>query len=361
MAAANNVRDGVRHAPLRDPIPVAVLGATGSVGQRFVQLLEGHPWFRVVALGASQRSAGKRYAEQVAWKQATPIPSDMAGVEISECDPSLPAFRDVAVVFSGLDNQFAGDIETAFANHGKAVFSNAKNHRMDPDVPILIPSVNAEHIEAVRQQATFRSGGGFVVTNSNCSTAAMTIGLAPRRRLSGVERDGYSGQCGAVYRIRGGQDGERVAEDMGAVRGAARLRAGDADGVGDVQSSACVGRTHRGGIAAGARRRQTQQGGAGARSGGGHRGLSVDVARALWPAERAGARCGVQQRTRSAAAASGPQLGQRLHGDRRAGASVQRVGCEVGAVRPQYGDRGGWRQHPERGTGDGEGTGAGGA
>ena len=179
MAAASNGRDGVRHAPLRDPIPVAVLGATGSVGQRFVQLLEGHPWFRVVALGASQRSAGKRYAEQVAWKQATPIPSDMAGVEISECDPSLPAFRDVAVVFSGLDNQFAGDIETAFANHGKAVFSNAKNHRMDPDVPILIPSVNAEHIEAVRQQATFRSCGGFVVTNSNCSTAAMTIGLAP--------------------------------------------------------------------------------------------------------------------------------------------------------------------------------------
>jgi aspartate-semialdehyde dehydrogenase len=156
-----------------------VLGATGSVGQRFVQLLEGHPWFRVVALGASSRSAGRKYAEQVSWKQATPIPKEMADIEISECDPSDPAYRDVQIVFSGLDNQIAGDIETAFAQTGRAVFSNAKNHRMDADVPILIPPVNAPHIEAVRTQAVYRQSGGFIVTNANCSTTAMAIGLAP--------------------------------------------------------------------------------------------------------------------------------------------------------------------------------------
>jgi aspartate-semialdehyde dehydrogenase len=164
---------------LTERIPVAVLGATGSVGQRFVQLLEGHPWFEVVALGASSRSAGHKYGEQVSWKQATPIPADMADIEISECDPNEAAYRDVRIVFSGLDNQIAGEIETRFAQAGKAVFSNAKNHRMDPDVPILIPPVNASHIEAVRTQAVYRQSGGFIVTNANCSTTAMTIGLAP--------------------------------------------------------------------------------------------------------------------------------------------------------------------------------------
>ncbi|KAK4533640.1 hypothetical protein CCYA_CCYA18G4522 [Cyanidiococcus yangmingshanensis] len=169
----------VARSSASERIPVAVLGATGSVGQRFVQLLEGHPWFQVVALGASSRSAGRKYAEQVAWKQATPIPTEMAGIEIAECDPSHPAYRDVRIVFSGLDNQIAGEIETSFAQTGKAVFSNAKNHRMDPDVPILIPPVNAAHIEAVRGQSVYQQRGGFIVTNANCSTTAMAIGLAP--------------------------------------------------------------------------------------------------------------------------------------------------------------------------------------
>lgn len=172
-----------------EKIPVAVLGATGSVGQRFMQLLDNHPWFRVAALGASPRSAGKTYADAVNWKQAVPIPSDMAPIVVSECDPSAPAFKGCKLAFSGLDADFAGEVEDNFAKAGMAVFSNAKNHRMDDDVPILIPPVNIEHLDVIpTQRKNHGYDTGFIVTNANCSTTAMTIGLKPIVEKFGIEK-----------------------------------------------------------------------------------------------------------------------------------------------------------------------------
>lgn len=172
----------------RAKIKVGVLGATGSVGQRFVQLLEGHPWFEMYALGASSRSAGKRYADAVNWKQATPIPDGVEDIVVDECDPSSGRMAECAIVFSGLDANFAGEIEDAVAAADRAVFSNAKNHRMDSDVPILIPPVNASHLDIVSQQRQNRGyKKGFIVTNANCSTTAMTIGLKPIFDAFGIE------------------------------------------------------------------------------------------------------------------------------------------------------------------------------
>lgn len=169
-------------------INVGVLGATGSVGQRFMQLLDGHPWFSVTALGASPRSAGKTYADAVNWKQAVPIPEHMASIVVSECRPDLPQFADVQIIFSGLDNTYAGDIEEAFAKAGKAVFSNAKNHRMDSDVPILIPPVNIDHLDVIPAQRAARGyDKGFIITNANCSTTAMSIGLKPLAEKFGID------------------------------------------------------------------------------------------------------------------------------------------------------------------------------
>jgi aspartate-semialdehyde dehydrogenase len=178
-------------APDGPKIRVGVLGCTGSVGQRFLQLLEDHPWFEIAALGASARSAGKPYAAAANWKQDTPIPPALAGMRVSECVPGAGAFaaeNDVRIVFSGLDAEFAGDIEDSFAHAGYAVFSNARNHRMDSDVPILIPPVNAEHLQVIPAQRKARGyGTGFIVTNANCSTTAMAIGLKPIQDAFGIE------------------------------------------------------------------------------------------------------------------------------------------------------------------------------
>lgn len=169
-------------------VKVGVLGCTGSVGQRFLTLLEGHPWFDVVALGASPRSAGKAYAEAVNWKQATPIPAAYAGLTVSECSPTAGAMADCAVIFSGLDSSIAGEVEDAFAAAGAAVFSNAKNHRMDEDVPILIPPVNADHVDILAAQRAGRGWTtGCIVTNANCSTTALTIALVPIQRAFGIK------------------------------------------------------------------------------------------------------------------------------------------------------------------------------
>ncbi|KAI0565823.1 aspartate-semialdehyde dehydrogenase (AsA dehydrogenase) [Gracilaria domingensis] len=172
-----------------EKIGVAVLGATGSVGQRFMQLLDNHPWFEVKALGASPRSAGKKYSDAVSWKQAVPIPGQMADIVVSECTPDDPAFDDVKIVFSGLDATFAGDVEDAFAKAGRAVFSNAKSHRMDPDVPILIPPVNLSHLDMIPIQRKNRGyDSGFIITNANCSTTAMAIGIKPIMEKFGIEK-----------------------------------------------------------------------------------------------------------------------------------------------------------------------------
>ncbi len=163
-----------------EKIPVAILGATGQVGQKFVLLLAHHPLFRIHELVASQRSAGKKYAEIASWKQTTPIPADVAGMTVKYTDDPLTS----PILFSGLDSSVAGPVEEAYARKGHHVSSNSKNHRMDPDVPIAIPEVNPEHLEIIKRQPY---GGGSIVTNSNCSTMFLVMALAPLHKELGVE------------------------------------------------------------------------------------------------------------------------------------------------------------------------------
>ncbi|KAF7327732.1 Semialdhyde-dh domain-containing protein [Mycena kentingensis (nom. inval.)] len=160
-------------------VKVGVLGATGTVGQRFITLLSAHPWFTIHVLGASSRSAGKPYAQAVNWKQIAYMPNAVKEMVVQECKPK--AFMDCAVVFSGLDADVAGDIESAFRAADLAVFSNAKNYRRDPHVPLIVPLVNPDHLSIVRQQQLLHSPPltkGFIVTNANCSTTSHVIPLA---------------------------------------------------------------------------------------------------------------------------------------------------------------------------------------
>jgi aspartate-semialdehyde dehydrogenase len=161
-------------------IPVGVLGATGSVGQKFIQLLEGHPYFEVTELAASERSAGKLYKDAVNWILSTPIPENVANKTVKECKPNL----DVKVVFSGLDSSVAGEVETEFAKKGYTVISNSKNHRTDSDVPLLVPEINADHLELIKSQ---KYNGGAIVTNPNCSTIGLVLALKPLIDNFGIE------------------------------------------------------------------------------------------------------------------------------------------------------------------------------
>ncbi len=159
-------------------IPVGVLGATGAVGQRFLQLLEDHPWFEVAEVAASERSAGKPYSEAATWRLGAPVSSRVGGLVVKGLDTSFTS----PILFSGLDSSVAGEAETALAGKGHAVVSNARNHRMDPDVPLLIPEVNAAHLVALETQRK-RTGGGYIVTNPNCSVAGLALALAPLQQF----------------------------------------------------------------------------------------------------------------------------------------------------------------------------------
>ena len=165
---------------------VGVLGATGMVGQRFLALLENHPWFEVSALAASERSAGKTYKEAVEgrWGVEEGIPKKFAGMVVEKCEPGL----DCEIVFGALDNSIAGPIEQAFAKEGYVVSSNTKCHRMDADVPLIIPEVNPDHLEVVEKQKENRDWKGFIVTNPNCSTIAMVLGLTPLQKKFGLKK-----------------------------------------------------------------------------------------------------------------------------------------------------------------------------
>ena len=156
-------------------IDVGVLGATGMVGQQFVRQLEGHPWFRLAWLGASERSAGKRYREAAPWRLPGPIPEDIAQRAVEACTPAGAP----QLVFSGLDASVAGEIESAFAESGRIVVSNARNHRMDDVVPLLVPEINADHLSLLSAQREAKGWRGAIVTNPNCSTVVLTMGLAP--------------------------------------------------------------------------------------------------------------------------------------------------------------------------------------
>jgi aspartate-semialdehyde dehydrogenase len=163
-------------------MPVGVLGATGAVGQRFVQLLDEHPWFEVAELAASDRSAGKPYREACTWRLAGRPPADAAERLVTGCQGP---FRS-RLLFSGLDSSVAGEIESALAAKGHAVVSNSRNHRMDADVPLLIPEVNPDHLEVLPVQRR-RTGGGYIVTNPNCSVVGLAIALAPLHARFGLE------------------------------------------------------------------------------------------------------------------------------------------------------------------------------
>ncbi len=162
-------------------IPVAILGATGSVGQRFIQLLEKHPWFRVHEVVASDRSAGKSYGQAADWRLETLVPDSVAGLTVKGLGDALES----RLLFSGLDSSVAGEAEDDYANRGCAVISNSRNHRMDADVPLLIPEINADHLDAIEAQRTRR--GGFIVTNPNCSVVGLAMALAPIERAFGLE------------------------------------------------------------------------------------------------------------------------------------------------------------------------------
>lgn len=160
---------------------VAVLGATGTVGQRLLTLLEDHPWFELTALTASERSQGKRYRDAVRWVQATPLPERFATMEVLPTAPPL----DCPIVFSALDGSVAGDVETAFAQAGHLVVSNAKSHRLDPDVPLVIPEVNPAHLELARRSP---HAPGAIVTNPNCSTIGLVLALKPLADAFGIKK-----------------------------------------------------------------------------------------------------------------------------------------------------------------------------
>ncbi len=156
-------------------IEVGVLGATGVVGQQFVSRLARHPWFRLTWLAASERSEGQAYKSVAPWRLATPIPADSADRVVDGCVPG----RGPRVVFSGLDAAVAGEIEGAFAAAGHIVVSNARNFRMDPLVPLLIPEVNADHLSLLKEQRAAKGWSGAIVTNPNCSTVVLAMALAP--------------------------------------------------------------------------------------------------------------------------------------------------------------------------------------
>lgn len=158
-------------------LKAAVLGATGNVGQIFVQLLNGHPWFKVSTVAASERSTGQTYSEAAKWRQQTPIPEDIADLDVVTVEPK--AVKDVDVVFSALPSDVAEETEENFAKAGYVVVSNASAHRMDPDVPLLNPEINCNHVSLIEEQRKRRKWDGAIVTNPNCSTSVLTLPLKP--------------------------------------------------------------------------------------------------------------------------------------------------------------------------------------
>lgn len=164
---------------------VGILGATGAVGQKFVHLLRHHPWFSIVRLGASERSAGKPYKEACNWVETAPMPENIAGLVVSSCKTS--EFQNVDFVFSGLDAAVAAEIEVEFASSGIPVLSNAKNYRGHPQVPLLVPEVNPGHIELIKHQTFDPAKKGFIVTNPNCVCIPLTMALKPLHDAFGID------------------------------------------------------------------------------------------------------------------------------------------------------------------------------
>jgi len=201
-------------------IEVGILGATGMVGQQFIALLANHPWFKVTWLGASQRSEGKPYREATAWRLAAALPDDVSTLMVDAATPG----RAPRLVFSGLDSSVAGDIEAAFAQAGHTIVSNSRNYRMEADVPLLIPEINADHLALLKDQSA-RGWKGRIVTNPNCAVVVHAMALAPLRQfglktttittLQAISGAGYPGVAswdilGNIIPYIGGGEEEKV-------------------------------------------------------------------------------------------------------------------------------------------------------
>src|SRR6266852_5789364 len=165
-------------------IQVGIVGATGTVGQRFIQLLENHPWFEVSWLSASDRSAGKKYSDATTWRLATPLTARVAALTVNSASPAKDTPK---LIFAALDSTAAREIEPAFADTGCAVVSNSSAFRMAEDVPLVIPEVNGDHLPLLKSQKWYQKNGGFMVTNPNCSAIGLVMALAPLHLKFGVE------------------------------------------------------------------------------------------------------------------------------------------------------------------------------
>ena len=178
-------------------IPVGILGATGMVGQHFINFLQGHPWFDITFLGASDRSAGKRFADATSWRLDGPMPASVENRIVQECKPAADAPK---LMFSAMDASVATEIEQAFAAAGHVVVSNSKNHRMESDVPLLVPEVNADHLKLLPLQAK-RGWKGCIATNPNCATVPLAMALAPFKQfcITGVMVTTMQAVSGAGY------------------------------------------------------------------------------------------------------------------------------------------------------------------
>jgi aspartate-semialdehyde dehydrogenase len=162
---------------------IGILGATGMVGQRFIQLLENHPWFEVAWLAASDRSSGKRYGDAVRWKLDTQLPQHIADMPVSPAEPKGAP----RIIFAALDADIAREMEPKFAAAGCAVVSNSSAFRMHPDVPLVIPEVNAGHLHLIEEQEWRKKSGGYIVTNPNCSAIGLVLALSPLQERFGIE------------------------------------------------------------------------------------------------------------------------------------------------------------------------------
>ncbi len=168
---------------MQKKVEVGILGATGMVGQHFIKFLQGHPWFELTWLGASERSAGKQYRDAATWHLGGETPANVAAQTVSAAQPG----NAPKLVFSAMDASVATEIEQAFAKAGHIVVSNSRNHRMDADVPLLVPEVNADHLQLIPSQRERRGWPGAIVTNPNCSTIVLTMALAPLKQF-GIDR-----------------------------------------------------------------------------------------------------------------------------------------------------------------------------
>jgi aspartate-semialdehyde dehydrogenase len=164
--------------------PIGILGATGMVGQRYIQLLENHPWFEVAWLAASDRSSGKTYGEAASWRLDTALPERIAQMTVAPADPAGAP----KIIFASVDAAIARELEPKFADAGCAVLSNSSAFRMAPNVPLVIPEINAEHLHLIEEQPSRKQSGGYMVTNPNCSTIGLVMALKPLEERFGLEK-----------------------------------------------------------------------------------------------------------------------------------------------------------------------------